>query len=225
MLKFSFHYRKIICSVIIQLVVLFGSSLVANPEAYAVNSIEDVNREIDSQSAPKVESSGLWLNTIKLLVILGFIIAIAWLIIKFFGKKAQGKMQGNFLFIEDEVMLGQNRGIVLCSAGNAVYALGVTDHSISVLFEIKDEELLKQIENRKTEAPESITMDSKSIIKEYVNKLNRAINKKQLAPSSKNTNENFHKMMQEQLIRLRNIPNESISANKEKGKNNGDMPQ
>ena len=41
--------------------------------------------------------------------------------------------------------MGQNRGIVICEIGGRAYAIGVTDHRITTLFEIEDQALIAEM--------------------------------------------------------------------------------
>ncbi len=57
------------------------------------------------------------------MVLGGLIVAAAWSIIRLFGRQLSRKIQGDWLYVADEVMIGQNRGIVLCeSAGGLCLA-------------------------------------------------------------------------------------------------------
>jgi len=81
----------------------------------------------------------------RLIFILALIVGAAWSIVRLFGSKASSRLQGTWIQVVDEVMLGQNRGIVLCEVGEKVYAVGVTDHNITILFEIDNPKLLEEI--------------------------------------------------------------------------------
>ncbi|WP_054694402.1 flagellar biosynthetic protein FliO [Syntrophomonas palmitatica] len=101
-------------------------------------------------------------------------------------------MQGKWLQVVDEVALSNNRGIVLCKTGDRVYALGITDHNISLLFELDSAAVLEEIEQYKL--PENQTdLDS---WKDFLFSMfkNRKI-------ADKKTNE-FKWLMEEQVQRL-----------------------
>lgn len=112
---------------------------------WAIDNMSDLNQELDKELPGSDRSHNLWWDFLKLIVILGLIIAAAWSVIRIFGKQVSQKMQGNWLHVVDEVILGQNRGIVLCEIGEKLYAIGVTDHSISFLFEVNNPELHEEI--------------------------------------------------------------------------------
>lgn len=128
--------------ILLTLVVLFTIVMVS--PVIAVNDIQDVNK-VNQQQAPESQSTSLILSFIKLILVLGIILATAWSIIHLFTKQNNAKMQGTWMHVVDEVMLGQNRGIVLCEVAGKVYALGVTDKEINLLFEIDNPKLMEEI--------------------------------------------------------------------------------
>jgi len=136
----SFKHRYIsICVIALVLVSIFALNVLA------VEDFDAVEKAIDNQKVEKTEAPNLFLNFIKLVFILALIVGAAWSVIRLFGKKASSRLQGTWIHVVDEVILGQNRGIVLCEAGEKVYAIGVTDHSVSVLFEVDNPKVLEEI--------------------------------------------------------------------------------
>lgn len=116
--------------------------------AFNVQAVEDfseVQKAIDSEQVEKTRAPNLFLSFVKLIFILALIVGAAWSIVRLFGSKASSRLQGTWIQVVDEVMLGQNRGIVLCEVGEKVYAVGVTDHNITILFEIDNPKLLEEI--------------------------------------------------------------------------------
>ena len=111
----------------------------------AVQDFGDVQKAIDNQQVENTKAPNLFWNFVKLIFILALIVGAAWSIIRLFGSKASNRLQGTWIRVVDEVMLGQNRGIVLCEVGEKAYAVGVTDHNITVLFEIDNPKLLEEI--------------------------------------------------------------------------------
>ena len=127
------------------LVVTFVLVAILNLNVLAVQDFGDVQKAIDNQQVENTRAPNLFLNFVKLIFILALIIGAAWSIIRLFGNKTGGRLQGTWIQVVDEVMLGQNRGIVLCEVGEKVYAVGVTDHNITVLFEVDNPKLLEEI--------------------------------------------------------------------------------
>lgn len=111
----------------------------------AADNIQDVNDQAYQQQEPESQPVSLFFSFVKLILALGIIMAAAWTIIRLFTKQYNAKMQGTWMHVVDEVMLGQNRGIVLCEVGGKVYALGVTDKEINLLFEVNNPKLMEEI--------------------------------------------------------------------------------
>ena len=204
---------------VILFVLLFFVCFQTNvPEALAaVTSIDSLNQEIENQGQPQPRSTNLWLDTVKLIMILALIVTVAWFIIRIFSKQAQNKMQGRFLRVADEVTLGQNRGIVLCTIDTKMYAIGVTDNSINLLFEVEDAELIKSIIDMENE-------DSSKVWPKDPTKLTRQWKKvsNRIFKTPPTVQHNFHELMENQLHRLKGYSaNETIKADKE-GIKNGD---
>ena len=127
------------------LVLTFVLVVILNLNVLAVQDFSDVQKAIDNEQVENTRAPNLFLNFVKLIFILALILGAAWSIIRFFGNKTRGRLQGTWIQVVDEIMLGQNRGIVLCEVGEKVYAVGVTDHNITVLFEIDNPKLLEEI--------------------------------------------------------------------------------
>lgn len=118
---------------------------VGSAAAVDVDNFKEFDQEMSHQQPPEMKSPNLWLSFLQLLLVLGIIVAAAWSIIRLFGKQVHAKMQGTWINVVDEVVLGQNRGIMLCEVGGKLYALGVTDKEISLLFEVDNPKLLEEI--------------------------------------------------------------------------------
>ncbi len=110
----------------------------------AVNNVQEINN-VNQQPATDSQPTSLLVSFFKLILVLGVILAAAWSIIRLFTKQYNAKMQGTWMHVVDEVTLGQNRGIVLCEVGGKVYALGVTDKEINLLFEVENPKLMEEI--------------------------------------------------------------------------------
>lgn len=166
--------------------------------ALAVNDIDELNAELNKQQTKQTyNQSNIWLDFLKLVLVLGLIVLAAWSIIKIFGRQMTNKMQGTWIHVVDEVTLGQNRGIVLCEVGEKLYAIGITDHNINLLFEINNPKLLEEISFSQPSVETNTSFNTKDI-KDYVT--NRfKINK------SSNNNQEFRALMDEQFSRLEKL--------------------
>jgi flagellar protein FliO/FliZ len=145
----------------------------------------------------------LW-NFFKLIIVLGLLIGAAWSIIKLFGRQVNTRMQGTWLHLVDEVLLGQNRGLVLCEVAGKIYALGVTDHSINLLFELNDPQLVQEISETNLEE----LIQRRDPIQDIMDKLKGLFRFKQRSPLP---GKNFHILMEEQSRKLHNISQQDIS--------------
>ncbi|MEQ8173493.1 MAG: flagellar biosynthetic protein FliO [Syntrophomonadaceae bacterium] len=185
--------------------------------AWPVNAVEDIqsfNQEYDKTQAPVAQTTSLWWEGIKIIIVLGLIVAAAWTVIRVFNRQARRRLQGNWLHVADEVMLGQNRGVVLCEVGQRLYALGVTDHNITCLFEIDNPQVMKEISQQ---ALEGFTQqDSNPWIKAVSDFVDR-----RRAPDQKQ--EEFHQLMEEQIKRMRSISVPGEGAAGKKGRSNADQ--
>lgn len=189
-------YRRrtmIILAVMLGLMNLMAFSAVAA-------DMDKLNQELDNQSESNRQDFNLWLELFKLIVVLGLIIAAAYAVIRLFSRQATGRIQGNWLHVIDEVMLGQNRGIILCEVGERVFAVGVTDHNISVLFEVNDPEILEQLNQYDEEQP-----DQNDVLKVIKDTLSAWFKTRTLVPANRKKQTEFHSLMEEQLKRLQNI--------------------
>jgi len=164
--------------------------------ALAVDNIEDLQTELQRQNVESPAGSNLTLDFIKLFFVLAIILGAAWFIVRLFGKKASFQQQGNWLHVVDQVILGQNRGIVLCEVGQKVYAVGVTDHNISLLFEVNNDKLLEDISAGPLQEPDP--MDSFINLKDGVKKILKGSKPNNQAKS-------FYRLIEEQNQRLNEI--------------------
>ena len=165
----------------------------------AVQDFGDVQKAIDNQQVENTRAPNLFLNFVKLIFILALIVGAAWSIIRLFGNKTKGKLQGTWIQVVDEIMLGQNRGIVLCEVGEKVYAVGVTDHNITVLFEINNPKLLEEISKSNIAVVDTEAAFNWSQLKEALNKLFKTRKSMSRVPN------NFHLLIEQQSQRLDEI--------------------
>ncbi|QGT99178.1 Regulator of sigma S factor FliZ [Candidatus Syntrophocurvum alkaliphilum] len=113
--------------------------------------LSELNRELEQQDQTNIENQNLVLEFLKLIIVLGLIIGAAWSLVRLFSRYGNSKTQGTWINVVDEVMLGQNRGIVLCEVGGKIYAIGITDNNINMLFEVDNPKLLEDISENQAE--------------------------------------------------------------------------
>lgn len=180
----------------------------------AVEDMQSFNQEYDKTQAPAAQTTSLWWEGMKMVVVLSLIVAAAWTVIRVFSRQAKRRLQGNWLHVVDEVMLGQNRGVVLCEVGQRLYALGVTDHNITCLFEIDNPQVIKEISQQAIEgfSQEELNPWKKALF-DFVDRRRAPVQKQ----------EEFHQLMEEQIKRMRSISLPGDGAPGKKGRNNADQ--
>jgi flagellar protein FliO/FliZ len=186
--------------------------LLSASAALAVDNINDLNQEINKQPDLPTGHNIAW-DFVKLVLALAVIVGAAWAIVRMFGKQASTRMQGTWLHTVDELMLGQNRGLVLCEVAGKIYAVGVTDHNINLLFEVDNPQILKEI----SEGNYHQQQQNRDVIKNTAEKFRELFNKKEAVMVK-----DFHSLMQEQGKRLSSLSVKGISAgkvNREDGEN------
>lgn len=180
----------------------------------AVDNIQDLNKEIAKQQDPVVKSNNLWLSFLQLILVLALIVGAAWSVIHIFGKKAGAKMQGTWMHVVDEVVLGQNRGIMLCEVGGKIYALGVTDKEINLLFEVDNPKLLEEISQGDYELV--------SANQEFWPRRLTDLSEKLRLKSKTQYPKNFQNLMQEQTQKIKKIASYNNHSKESATKRSGD---
>jgi len=199
---------------LIILVIVIACIMFMAGTALGVDNIQDLNNVID-QGQPQVQPNNLWLSFFKLILVLGVIIAAAWSIIRLFAKQVSTKMQGTWLHVVDEVMLGQNRGLVLCEVSGKIYALGVTDGQINLLFEVDNPKLLEEIS-----AGDYVFTEKREL--PFMNSINGWFNRQFKMDKSATPPQNFHLLMQEQAKRIKDVSFPSVRKRGSNAKRSGE---
>lgn len=172
----------------------------------SIDNIEQLNSEFNQEQA--TGDSNIVFNIVKLLFILVFIIALAWLVIKIFAGQVNNRKQGNWLQVIDEIILGQNRGILICKINHKVYVLGVTEHQINLLFSIDDPQFLEEIEQYNYQDVVSNQSVSNQLFKSQWFKSNTRFTTRE----DNSTYTDFHNLMQEQLEKIKKIAAKNDAA-------------
>ncbi len=207
--------RKTMILIILTLIMTAGMLLVVNNHGLAIDDISQLQNELSRETGVDSQPKNVAVEFIKLLFILALIVGAAWSVVRLFGQKATARMQGTWLHVVDEVILGQNRGIVLCEVGERIYAVGVTDHNISLLFEINHPKLLEEIASG--EYSSGAGADNARVFKDGINKLFKS-------GDSLANRKNFHYLMEEQNQRLQDAFNyDPGDANKKNRRSDDDV--
>lgn len=163
--------------------------------ALAVEDITDVQNELDKQQVANTQQTNLWWEFVKLMFILMLLIGAAWSVVHLLRNNTAGRVQGTWVHVVDEVALGPNRGIALCEVGGKIYAVGVTDHQVNLLFEVDHPQLLDEISRE----PVVRSIPNQSPLASLFNQLLSKSRDKSGASSD------FSLMIAEQTKRLQNL--------------------
>ncbi|MGB9792785.1 MAG: FliO/MopB family protein [Thermacetogeniaceae bacterium] len=74
----------------------------------------------------------------RLVVSLTVVIGLAFVVIKYLQKRTMITQTGRWIRVIDQVGIGPNKALLLTEIAGRLFVLGVTDHSISNLMEIKE---------------------------------------------------------------------------------------
>ncbi|MGE5421909.1 MAG: FliO/MopB family protein [Ignavibacteriales bacterium] len=183
----------IICSLVV---------VTASAQAVSMNS-EQQKVDLNYSQPEKAETPNVFWMVIQLILALGLIVLLAWGLIQLFGNRANNKLQGRWIRVVDEIMLGQNRGIIAMETGGRVFLVGVTDHQISMLLELDDNQLVQDMLAAGYENNQTANPGLEAIIKQIKDRIPGAKSEK---------SEQFHSVMDDKLKslermnhRLRNI--------------------
>lgn len=196
--------KKYVLVMLLALVVLQSVAL----PVFAAD-MEKLNQELDNQQQQGLDQPNLILEFLKLLFVLALIVAAAWSVIKIFSQQVSSRMQGTWLHVVDEVTLGQNKGIILCEVGERIFAIGITDHNISLLFEITHPKLLEEI---------SLEMENKSAnlpansVRNLLAKASAGQWKFLPQRLSNGQRTDFQSLMEEQVKRIQNISSTNLGG-------------
>lgn len=162
--------------------------------------MDELNRELERQEEPVRESPNLVWDFIKMFIVLAIILFSAWFIIRMFSEQLKTKIQGRWLNVVDEIVLGQNKGIILCEVAGRIYAIGVSDHQINLMFEINDPHLIQEISETQLEDKDELPIDKmKKTIGEISNIFKNNFSQNDKAPQK------FHTLMKEQSEILKDL--------------------
>lgn len=206
MVRITKRQVTILLLMAIALIMVFASTAVAA-------EFDKFNQTLNQQQTPAASGTNIWLEIVKLILILGLILGAAWSVVRFFGQRSTARMQGKWLQVVDEILLDHNRSIVLCKAGNIIYGLGVTDHNISLLFRVDDNKIYQEIE--KYLGDETIFPANTYSWKSMVNSIFKP------RQANKPDRKEFHWLIEEQARRLDDLA-QTNPKDQDRGGRSGD---
>lgn len=164
-------------------------------------NLQDQSVNLPEYQPPQVDAgpSMFWLF-IRLLLSLLLIIGLTYFGIKVLGKQWGRKSAGTWINILDQMALGQNKGIFITEVAGKVFVLGVTDHSISKLLEIDDQEFIRQMkENPAGEGePEQFS-------RQWWQRFLDSWRGRQSSVHPTKPGRGFHQLIEQNLTRLRDL--------------------
>ncbi len=205
----NLYKRKTLFLIILTTILVVGILNIYAADVLAIDDIQELQNELGQDTPAANQTNNVAVEFIKLLFILVLIIGAAWSVVKLFGQKASARLQGTWLHVVDEVILGQSRGIILCEVGQKIYAVGVTDHNISLLFEINNPKLMEEIASG--DYTDHNKQDNLKIFKNGVSKLFTG-------SDSLSNKKDFHYLMEEQNKRLQEMFKYNMSDAEEKSR-------
>lgn len=186
--------------VFIVLLIIIGCSI-PKGAANASDDIEKKKLDIKYEEPAAVPGTEIAGSLVRLVFSLIFIAGTAWAVLRVIGKRVNTRMQGEWIRVIDELVLGPNKGILLCEVGGKIVAVGITDHQVSTLFEVTDEALIEEMMRKAEEQSAIQSLRPMSQIWEQA--------RKALAPNREATksgaNRYFHTMMQEELRNIQRL--------------------
>ncbi|MGE5404770.1 MAG: FliO/MopB family protein [Candidatus Saccharibacteria bacterium] len=191
--------RTVVLVILLTVIALFAVSI--QTLAVPVQS-EDQKVNIPQYQEPqKAETPSIFWMMIQLVLALGLIVLMAWGLIHLLGSKMGSRLQGQWIRVLDEVMLGQNRGIVALEIGGRVFLAGVTDHQISMLLEIEDQQMIEDMVAAGSESTR-FSSDNWNVLNAWVDKF-----KQQVWPQSEVKPNEFSNVMSDKVRKLERLAN------------------
>ncbi|MBH0167744.1 flagellar biosynthetic protein FliO [Fictibacillus sp. 18YEL24] len=122
------------------------------------NSDQKGEKEAPADNSPvSSESESTFMMLVKLVFMLGIVLAILFFVLRFIQRKSVSFQDGKNLQSLGGIGIGQNRSVQLIRTGNSVLVVGVGD-SVTLLKEITDEvEVQMMLDQRPSQNVSSLT--------------------------------------------------------------------
>ncbi|MGM0803401.1 MAG: flagellar biosynthetic protein FliO [Bacillota bacterium] len=122
------------------------------------NSDQKGEKEAPADNSPvSSESESTFMMLVKLVFMLGIVLAILFFVLRFIQRKSISFQDGKNLQSLGGIGIGQNRSVQLIKTGNSVLVVGVGD-SVTLLKEITDEvEVQMMLDQRPSQNVSSLT--------------------------------------------------------------------
>jgi flagellar biosynthetic protein FliO len=94
--------------------------------------------QYDYQDPALVAAPSMGSTLLRLILSLLIVVVLAFLLIKFFQRQMPFTRSGRWMRVLDQMVIGQNRALLLTEIAGKIYVLGITDHNITKILEIDD---------------------------------------------------------------------------------------
>ena len=151
--------------------------------------------ETAAMSDEQITTFTFW-DFLRMILILGAVIALIYVIFFFIRKRGSPKLQDNELFsIISTQPINNNRTLHLVQVGNQFFLVGSADQSVSLISEISDQETIDEIRlklsNQRSDQPKSFRNIFSGFMGQKSVRLDGSVNK--------NFNTNFLKKQKDRL--------------------------
>ena len=131
----------------------------------------------DTEVAPKPAAVSWWSTLaylVSLVAVFALVVGLAYFTAKFVGSRFNARSSGGGRVLEN-LPLGPNRSVCVIKIAGRVFLLGVTEHNITLLSEITDDEAIEDLQEN---APADIFPKDFGSFSELVEKIQPPFKKK-----------------------------------------------
>ncbi|MBP3365980.1 MAG: flagellar biosynthetic protein FliO [Treponema sp.] len=130
---------------------VYAQEAVSGPESQTQSQIQEsqilldaAGDQAEAEASAGASVSGVWIF-LRMILVLGIVIAALYLLFRFMKKSIDPEMEGSdevFLRKVSAVGIGAGKSVQIVSLWNKAYVLGVSDSSVSLLETIDDKDLV-----------------------------------------------------------------------------------
>lgn len=174
---------------------------------YDSSKEKEEEEQQNTSSSPASSESSIFLDLIKIILALAFIIFLIYVLLKFMNKRNKSIHPSKAMENMGGVPLGQQKSLQIVRIGQQFYAIGVGEN-VDLVTEITDERTIEELTKKNEAASESF---SPSMVKQLLSQ-----KKKQTNHNESFQNQSFQKLFQSELSSLKERRQQLIEAEKKK---------
>ncbi|NLB17492.1 MAG: flagellar biosynthetic protein FliO [Syntrophomonadaceae bacterium] len=174
---------------------------------------EDQKIEMSYETPQKIENGNVFWLVIQMILALALIIFLAWGMIRFFGRSMNTSFQGRWIKVIEQISLGTNRSISVIEIGGRSFLIGITDHSISLLTEIEDPDLIQEMVVTNLDQDNQVSLEPMMIWKQV---------KRRIMPVREEPGQDFAKTFDQRLKQMDTISERMKNIRGDKNRDNGE---